>query len=669
MKRLLLLLLLAIPGACHGDSDLLWNYRIGSGVWTVDMSTDAEYIAAGSFTSAQAGYEQGIYLFDKSGHLLWEHDTEDVVWSVSISGDGGYIAAGSKDKHVYLLDTSGALLWKYAVDDTVWTASISQDGEYIAAGSYDKNVYLFDKTGELLWSYKTDDIVLSTSISQDGEYIAAGSYDKNVYLFDKTGELLWSYKTDDIVLSTSISQDGEYIAAGSYDNHIYFFDKSGSLLWKYRTNNVLFSTSISEEGDYVAAGSYDNNVYLFDKYGNSLFEYETEDEVWGVAISGDGSYLAVASKDSNVYFLSSSGDLLGEYSTGGYVSSVAISKDGRRAIAGSYDRTVSFFSITPLAPVEREAPKLKVTKSVSESTIFRGRDITVSIELENIGSAAANLVEFSDELPEGFTLLEGELSYMTDIGQGESKTFSYVIRLDEIKEQKEVQLPVISASYMDIIGNQYTAESPPVFVTLVQEKTFIPLYTIRYRLGAVMVSILDNFPGGAPVSNTKDFVEKLGTLISSILKLAFIVSAVLVSFFLARGVITGRKTRKKVDKAEILMKIRKEVGAADPGPLDPYAISPKHTQRKAQAAPTTKRRFKGLRLFGKSTYRKEKIDLLKSLKKEVKTSPEEDGIDFTTSKPETKSLLSRLLKLGGDKSTYRKEKIDLLKSLKKEVRK
>jgi uncharacterized repeat protein (TIGR01451 family) len=628
MKRLLLFLLLAIPGACYGDSDLLWNYRIGSGVWTVDMSADSEYTAAGTFTSTASGYGHGIYLFDKSGNLLFEHETTDVVWSVSVSEDGGYIAAGSKDKNVYMLDMSGALLWKYEIDDTVW----------------------------------------SVAISQDGEYIAAGSYDNHIYLFDNSGSLLWKYKTDDIVLSTSISQDGEYIAAGSYDNHIYLFDNSGSLLWKYRTNNVLFATSISSNGDYIAAGSYDNNVYLFDKFGNLLFEYETQDEVWDVAISSDGSHIAAASKDSNVYFLSSSGDLLGKYRTEGYVSSVAISADGDRAAAGSYDRSVSFFGITPLASVGEKAPKLEVTKSLSETTLERGKEITVFIELKNTGGTSAKLIEFSDEIPDGFNLVEGELSYMTDLAPGESKTFSYVIiYIDEINEPKKIELPKPHVSYIDIAGNQYTAESPSAFVTLTPRTSYIPVYTIRYRLGAIVVSFLDMFPGGAPISDLNDAGGKVGALLSFILKLAFVAIAALISFVLIRGVLAGRKSRRKVDKAEILMKIRKEVGTADPN-LPPIVKSTKYTPREVQAPPPTRRKFRWLK-FGKSTYRKEKIDLLKNLKGEVKNSSVGAQTDFGETKQKTNSALDRIFRLGDGKSKHRKEKIDLLKSLKKEVRK
>ena len=75
--------------------------------------------------------------------ILWKYETGDWVKSVSISSDGEYIAAGSFDNYVYLFNREGKLLWKYETGDWVWSVSISSDGEYIAAGSNDRNVYLF----------------------------------------------------------------------------------------------------------------------------------------------------------------------------------------------------------------------------------------------------------------------------------------------------------------------------------------------------------------------------------------------------------------------------------------------------------------------------------------------------------------------------------------------
>ena len=526
MKRLLLFLLLAIPGACYGDSELLWNYRIGSGVWTMDMSAEGDYIAAGTFTSTTAGRGYGIHLFDKSGELLWKYNTEDVVWSVSMAADGRYITAGSKDKHVYLFDRSGALQWKHKIDDTVWTVSISSNGDYIAAGSYDNNVYLFNKSGERLWKYKTDDIVLSTSISSNG--------------------------------------------------------------------------------DYIAAGSYDNNVYLFDKSGNLLFKYKTEDEVWDVAISSDGSYISAASKDFNVYFFSTSGDLFGKYRTGEYVSSVAISKDGDYATAGSYDQSIYFFRISPVSLAELKIPRLDVLKNVTKTSLSTGENTTVLIELKNTGEGTARNIEFEDAIPEGFVLVAGELSSVAELklgparlSPGESKTFSYTIKAVEIKGRKEVVLPALSVSYTDIKDNPYTSRSSAVPVTLI--------------------------PEGIPILPGIDVKGRLGAIVSSILKIMFIVLVALFSFIIVKKVRSGRKYRRKIDKAEILMKIRKEVGVTESGPSQtppndskrvpketPVAAATTEVQTEPRPAVTSKPRF------GKPIYRQETVNLLKRLKREVK---------------------------------------------------
>ncbi len=87
----------------------------------------------------------GVQAQTEEYKLLWSYETGDDVWSVSITPDGGYVAAGSYDKKVYLFDRSGRLLWSYRTGGIVWEISISSDGKYIAAGSEDNKVYLFDR--------------------------------------------------------------------------------------------------------------------------------------------------------------------------------------------------------------------------------------------------------------------------------------------------------------------------------------------------------------------------------------------------------------------------------------------------------------------------------------------------------------------------------------------
>jgi WD40 repeat protein len=149
------------------------------------------------------------------------------VWSVSISADGEYIAAGSSDQKVYLFDKDG-FLWNYTTYDYVTSVAISADGEYIVAGSQDTKVYLFDKDSSTpLWRYNTIDMVNSVAISADGEYIVASSWgfdDSKQYLFDKSGDPLWSYSSTGSA-SIDISADGEYIVAGEKFS-VSLFDKT-----------------------------------------------------------------------------------------------------------------------------------------------------------------------------------------------------------------------------------------------------------------------------------------------------------------------------------------------------------------------------------------------------------------------------------------------------------
>ncbi|MBI5389559.1 PQQ-binding-like beta-propeller repeat protein, partial [Candidatus Woesearchaeota archaeon] len=117
--------------------------------------------------------------------MTWSYSTASGVWTVSMSSDGKYIAAGSYDNHVYFFDSAGKLLWKYKASDEIWDVAMSSRGEYVAAGSRDSNVYFFNSSGNLLSKYKTAYYVSSVATSEDGNYTVAGSYDNNVYFFKK----------------------------------------------------------------------------------------------------------------------------------------------------------------------------------------------------------------------------------------------------------------------------------------------------------------------------------------------------------------------------------------------------------------------------------------------------------------------------------------------------
>jgi len=219
--------------------------------------------------------DTGIYLdYSIAGEPLWDYETGDYVYSVAISSDGSYIAAGSDDYYVYLFDNEGDLLWDYETGGDVNSVAISSDGSYIAAGSDDYYVYLFDNEGDLLWDYETGGYVYSVAISSDGSYIAAGSDDYYVYLFSNAGNLLWEYETGDYVYSVAISSDGSYIAAGSDDYYVYLFTSVGNTLSNnncsnnnygiylyYTVNNTLDNNTCNNNGDGISLeDSHSNNI-------------------------------------------------------------------------------------------------------------------------------------------------------------------------------------------------------------------------------------------------------------------------------------------------------------------------------------------------------------------------------------------------------------------------
>jgi len=346
-----LLLLAGLEGIEARTYRLAWSYQTGDWVRSVSISSDGNYIVAGSD-------DRRVYLFSRTSSIpLWSYQTGGYFCSVSISSDGNYVAAGSDDRRVYLFSrTSSIPPWSYQTGGYFCSVSISSDGNYVVAGSDDRRVYLFSRTSSVpLWSYQTGGYVRSVSISSDGSYIVAGSDDGRVYLFSRTSSVpLWSYQTGGYVRSVSISSDGNYVAAGSDDGRVYLFSRTSSVpLWSYQTGGYVRSVSISSDGNYVAAGSDDGRIYLFSRTSSiPLWSYQTGDWVRSVSISSDGNYVAAGSDDRRVYLFSRTSSIpLWSYQTGAWVRSVSISSDGSYIVAGSDDRRVYLFSRTSSVPL------------------------------------------------------------------------------------------------------------------------------------------------------------------------------------------------------------------------------------------------------------------------------------------------------------------------------
>lgn len=291
----------ATPAPAAISARLLWKYATGDSVYGVGVSSNGEYVAAGSS-------DNRVYLLNKTGDLLWNYRTKGGVRDVAITPDAGAIVAVSfliPDGHLYLLDKKGNITWERNVIKLMGV-DITSDRALIAGASDDGNIYTFNGLGDDQGKYKTGESawgVWDVAFSADGRYIAAGADDKNVYLLDTIRNVLWKKNPSkkSYIYGVGISGNGEYVAAAAQNRHIYVFDKSGNLLWSYQTGSSNYGVAISEDGRYVALGSWDKTIYVFDIRGNIAWQMKLGGYVNRVAFSPDGRYLAAGSSDDNVY--------------------------------------------------------------------------------------------------------------------------------------------------------------------------------------------------------------------------------------------------------------------------------------------------------------------------------------------------------------------------------
>lgn len=298
------------------DNTPLWSSSTGDEIKSIATSSDGSHTVFGSANGK-------IYLFNSSGSLLWSYQTNDSVFSVDISSNDNYIAAGTGGYsyssgwygEVYLFDKSSSTpLWSYKAGDRVNSVSISQGG-FITAGSdvYDKKIFLFDRAdNQPEWIYQAGERIYSVSISDNGDRIAAGSVlDENkLYYFDNVDNTpIWTYFAADNggFRSVAISSDGSHIVAGGQSSpyNVYLFENSDNVPeWIHPASpyaGTVMSVSISSDDNYIAAGSY-REVQFFHKSSGTPQWTFTTDYYWvnSVSVSSDGSHIAAAGDDGCV---------------------------------------------------------------------------------------------------------------------------------------------------------------------------------------------------------------------------------------------------------------------------------------------------------------------------------------------------------------------------------
>jgi len=289
----------------HRSSSIpLWTCTVDRGTHCLDISEDGSYLAISNLP--------GLGLFHKSSNIpLWTSDIG--VYSVSMSNDGSYIAAGFGEYvnggytlGLYLFHKSNSTpLWCYSTERggaATQLASISGDGDYIVLASCPRGseaIYLFDKDSNIpLWSFEkhyewTIADFSSVSISNDGNYIAATeAHEGKLYLFDKdSNEPLWTYEAGLEV--ACMSGNSGYIAAAGTRN-LYFFDASFEV-----------PSEVWVDDDYAPDAFNDGHTWGYDAFDKVQ---DGVDVLW----AGGTVHVATGTYYENVFISRDEVELIGE---------------------------------------------------------------------------------------------------------------------------------------------------------------------------------------------------------------------------------------------------------------------------------------------------------------------------------------------------------------------
>ena len=278
------------------------------------------------------------------------------VWTVAISPDGRFLAAGA-DHNVFVWQITD--LQPYVVfqghTHHLTAIAFSADSRYLASVGYDGALYIrslaMGQVNRVLTV--TQGVLHTVAFSPDGRYVASGGDGQTIWIWHaESGEVVTTLATKGTISGLAFGAEGKIFALVGHTGEVQCWNMyTQQIEYTLRAGEEhYYALTLSPDGATAVVGGQDNLVYVWNLRKRTLLHCLTGHSAWVLvsAFCPNNRHFATAGADGTVRIWDlKNGELVRTLSGHrGWVHALAYSPDGRTLISGGYDQTVRIWDVT-----------------------------------------------------------------------------------------------------------------------------------------------------------------------------------------------------------------------------------------------------------------------------------------------------------------------------------
>ena len=320
-------IMLVDASGVYSFGDTIRKYNLdGAEVWSRNhprhetvawlASTNAGVYAAGHISTAPAGIEAFVSLYDAQGNELWNRpikfaNARTINRSVAADETGVYVlGAADTDfgSSAYLRkhDPGGTEVWTKSLDRSIAGMTVDSSGIYVLLA---RSIRKYDRTGNELWVRTVEGSGQSYDMKANatGVYLTGYDNDKGYYLarYDSNGNQAWirygqsgwiALDANSIYVTAFTFRESGQCASGSSDNFVMRYNTDGNVLWmrQFGTYGEEYPQSIAADSTGVYVTGFGSGRAFLAKLEEAAVNSTTEPRIHNECVVNAASYVGGA---------------------------------------------------------------------------------------------------------------------------------------------------------------------------------------------------------------------------------------------------------------------------------------------------------------------------------------------------------------------------------------